>query len=332
MITIGIMGKDIEKSMEAFREEVAAHPNVLSTSLSTDVLGPGITNNSGSVYSKLDINQQTSTTIFGVDHAFIDTYQLNLIDGRGFRRELASDSNAVVVNQALVSALKLEDPLMQDIVLYQPNGPGYKIIGVVEDFHFQKLHQSVNPVVIRIAKWNIWQMSVRMAPENMEETIAFIGAKWNEFEKETQFEYDFVDDRFARFYADERRMLKSVTFFSVISIILTVLGLFAMTVFSIEQKLKEIGVRKVLGARVGDILKVIFNDIAKVLSLAIIISVPLIVYFGNSWLDRFAYRIEIGAIPMVLSVVMTLIIIFSIVSTLALKAARVNPVNILRTE
>lgn len=332
VITIGIMGKDIERSMESFREEVDLLPNVMATSLSTDVLGPGITNNSGAVYPKLDAERKTSTTVFGVDHSFVNTYQLEVIIGRDFRRELASDSNAVIVNQALVSALNLEDPLGQDIVLYRPDGPTYKIVGVVKDFHFQKLHRGIAPVAIRIAKWNIWQMSVRMSAEDMAGTIDLIGSKWRQFEQETQFEYEFVNDQFARFYADEQRMLKSITFFSVISIVLTMLGLFAMTVFSIEQKLKEIGVRKVLGAQVRNIVMVIFNDILKVLVVSIVISIPLIVYFGNSWLERFAYRIQVGAIPMVLAVALTLIVLLSIVSALALKAAKVNPIKILRTE
>lgn len=332
VINFGVTGKGIGPSVESFRKELDQYPNIAATSLSTDVLGTGYTNNSGTVYSKNNLDINSSATIFGVDHSFVTTYEMVLSEGREFDQEAASDSNAVIVNQAFVNALGLEDPLNSNVTLYQPNGPNYRIIGVVNDFHFQKLHEKINPVVLRIAEHNLWQLSVRLEPESMAESISFIEQKWNEFETETAFSYSFVDQKFARFYAEDNRMFKAVSFFSIVSVILTIMGLFAMTVFSIEQKMKEIGIRKVLGATIGNVFTLVFKDFILILGLSIVIAAPLVYLLGNTWLARFAYRIDMTPLPMVLASLMALLVISGIVSGLATKAAKTNPVNTLRSE
>lgn len=332
VITFSVGSPNIQNSLSAFRNELDQNPDILSTSTSTDILGTGFTNNSGSVYPQLDMETSSSATIFGVDHSFMDTYELNITEGRDFDLKVAADSNAILVNQALVNALGITDPIGKKIVLYQSQGPVYEIIGVLEDFHFQKLHQKINPVVMRIAKWNIWQMSVRIAPENMEATLDFIEDKWNAFEPEKSFSYQFVDQQFERFYAEEQRMLQSISFFSLVSIVLTLLGLFAMTVFSISQKMKEIGIRKVLGAQMNHVFALIYKEFLLILLIAIVIATPLVYYLGSSWLDRFAYRIDMSVWPVLISSLITLLAISTIITTLAYRAAISNPLDSLRAE
>ena len=332
VITFSIATKNMYTSREAFRQELNNHPGVVATSLSTDILGSGYTNNSGPVYSKVNPDMKASTTVFGTDHYFVDAYDMELVAGRNFDPQSSSDSNAVIVNEALVRALALEDPLNSRVAMWNPASEGVSIIGVVKDFHFQKLHQEINPVMIRIAPRNIWNLSVQLAEDNITETLAFIEEKWSEFEPETALSYRFVDQRFARFYEEEVRMQKAITFFAMVSIVLTALGLFGMTTFVIERKVKEIGIRKVLGASVSSINLMIYKEFGLVFLLSLLIAIPSAYYLGNGWLDKFAYRIDISAIPFVVASILTMLVVMGTVSLLSIRAANANPVTALRNE
>lgn len=332
VITFGITSNNMYQSKEAFRRELDRYPGVVATSFSTDVLGNGYTNNSGPVYSKLNRDLSASTTIFGVDHYFVDTYDMQIIEGRNFDPQSAYDSTAVIVNEAFIRSLGIEEPLDTRVAFWNPDRTGSPIIGVVKDFHFQKLHQEINPVMLRIAPRNIWNLSVRMAPENIDQTLSFIESKWDEFESEQPFRYSFIDQKFARFYEEESRTQTAITFFSLVSIVLTALGLFGMTTFVIERKVKEIGIRKVLGASIGNINILIFKEFLAALIIAIAIASPLAFYMGNEWLNRFAYRIDINAAPFLVASLLTIVIITSTVSLLSFRAAQANPVDALRNE
>lgn len=333
VVNFSLSAPNINSSIRSFQAELEQNPIIRASTVSTDILGTGYTNNSGPVFSSIDTDLSTSTTIFGVDHTFVDTYELKLVDGRDFDLNIGSDSSGIVVNQAFVNALNIEDPIGQTVSLYHPTqGPKYKILGVLQDFNFQRLHQEVNPVALRIAERNLWNMSVRIAPESMEAGLEYIEEVWTSFEPEKPISLNFVDQQFAKFYEDDRNMLSSITFFSSISILLTILGLFAMTVFSIDQKVKEIGIRKVLGARGSDVLRIISKEFVIVFVVALVVSVPLVYYFGNEWLSKFAYRIDWSFWPVVISGLVTISAIFIIISVLTHKAAQQNPIKSLRTE
>lgn len=332
VITFGITSRNMYPRHQAFRKELDQYPGIVSTSLSTDVLGSGYTNNSGPVFSKLNPDLNANTTIFGVDHSFVKTYDMEIITGRDFDIQSASDSGALIVNEALVKSLGLQDPLKEKIAFYDPSRTGLPIIGVVKDFHFQKLHEEINPVALRISPRNIWNLSVQLKAENMAQTLDFIESKWNEFEPEASFDYSFIDQEFARFYENETRMQQAITFFSAVSIVLTALGLLGMCTFVIERKLKEIGLRKILGASVSSINMLVFREFLWVFLLALLIACPIAVYLGGDWLNRFAYRISINAIPFVLAGALTLSIIAATVILLTRKAAVANPMQALRNE
>jgi len=332
VITFGITSRNMYPSHQAFRKELEQHPGIAATSLSTDVLGSGMTNNSGPIFSKLDPDLNANTTIFGVDHSFVKTYGMELSLGRDFDLKSSSDSSALIVNEAFVRSLGMQDPLNEKVAFWDPSRAGLSIIGVVKDFHFQKLHQEINPVALRISPRNIWNLSVQLKPENMTETLEFIESKWNEFEPETAFEYSFIDEEFARFYENETRMQKAITIFSSLSILLTALGLLGMCTFVIERKLKEIGVRKILGASVSSINLLVFREFLWVFVVALLVACPLAVYLGGSWLDRFAYRINIGAVPFLIAGIITLGIISGTVVLLTRQAATANPMQALRNE
>lgn len=332
VITFGITTKNMRSKVNSFRAELDNYSNVLSTSLSTDVLGDGYTNNSGPVFDKKNPDMTARVTIFGVDHNFTQTYDFELIHGRAFDDRLGSDSSAVIINETAMKALGIDDPLNAQVSLFNPEGKPYKIIGVVKDFHFQKLHDQINPALFRIAPRNIWNLSVKLSADNLDETLSFIEAKWGEFEPEVAWSYSFIDQLFARFYENEARMLKATLFFSLVSIFLTVLGLFGMATFVIERKVKEIGVRKVLGAKLLHIQSLILKEFIAVLGIAVLIAAPLAYLVSGEWLDRFAYRIDLTAVPFALAASITLVIIVSTVGILSYRAANANPVDSLRSE
>ncbi len=332
VITFSITEKNIYPKVESFRKELDQHPGILSTSLSTDILGDGYTNNSGPVYDMRSPDVSARVTVFGVDHEFTETYDMEILDGRAFDAQLESDVRAIIVNEAAVKALGLEEPVGKRISLFRPDGAAYRIIGVVKDFNFQKLHNKIDPVVLRIASRNIWSLSARLSEGSIPETLEFIENKWNEFEPEAAWDYDFIDELFARFYENETRMLKATTFFSLVSIFLTALGLFGMATFVIERKVKEIGVRKVLGATLKNIQALILKEFLLLLGLSFLIVTPIAYFVGNEWLDKFAFRIDVTAMPFVLAAVLTLFIIISTVGILSYRAANSNPVDALRNE
>jgi len=162
--------------------------------------------------------------------------------------------------------------------------------------------------------------------------LDFIEQKWNEFEPEEAFNYSFVDQRLERFYEPENRLLTAITVFSIISIVLTALGLFGMVTFVIERKTKEIGIRKVLGASVSHINYIIFREFFKLQLIALVVSIPLVILAGQDWLSQFAYRVNLGAAPVLVAVILTLAVIALTVGLQSLRAANQNPVKSLRDE
>ena len=166
----------------------------------------------------------------------------------------------------------------------------------------------------------------------MTETLSFLEAKYAEFEPDQAFSYSFVNDSFARFYDNETRLLEAISLFSVVSILLTTLGLFGMVTFVIERKIKEIGIRKVLGASGININFIILKEFLWVLAIATLVSIPLAFGAGNEWLSKFAYSVSIGAMPFVVALLISVTVVLVTVGFQAIKASRTNPINALKSE
>lgn len=323
--------KSVSESYKNFQSLVDKHAGVLKSSLSTDVMGDGYTNNSGAMVAKSNIEKNTLTTLFYVDAHFLDTYQFELLEGHQFREGVSSDSNAYIVNEALVRKLGLENPLGERLT-FDPTQPGAPIVGVVKDFHFQAMHKEVQPAVFHIAKNNIWNLSVRINTNNTKEVLSHLEAQWKQLEPNKPFEYSFVDQKFENFYKKDRLLLKSILTFSIVSIIIACLGLYGLTAYLIERKVKEIGIRKVLGANVAQIVLIINLPFVKLFMLALLISTPLVYYLSNQWLENYAYKINISPLPFLLSGALALIITFITISYQSIKAGRSNPTDSLKSE
>jgi putative ABC transport system permease protein len=321
--------ESLGQQVPAFENEVSHNPQVVSTAATMHLPGRDVWHNA---YQTGD-TQNPDGYILGnlnVGHNFVETLGLELIAGRTFSREYRADSSAFIINEAAAKKLGWVEPLGK--ILINPGAFKGPVVGVVKDFHFESLHEEVRPAVLNLSREGIRFLVVRIAPEKIETTIANLRTAWQQLAPEQPFEYSFLDEDFDRLYrADQRTGAISATF-SSLSIFVATLGLFGLASFSSEQRTKEIGVRKVLGASVLQLIALLSKEFSRLVMVAVLIAAPIGYFVMNKWLEDFAYRIEVGWWVFALAGGMALVIALLTVSTQAIKAAVANPVKALRYE
>ncbi|MGH7452479.1 MAG: ABC transporter permease, partial [bacterium] len=276
-----------------------------------------------------------------VDPDFLVTFGLQLAAGRNLAKDIATDSTrAFLLNESAAQALLWPSPLgkiiMAEFPTGQPSLPFEKrhgqIVGVVKDFHFESLHYEMRPIIFMIKPYWHFYISVKLHPENLATTLAELEQSWQRFFPEAPFEYFFLDDTFDRLYRTEESWGRAIGFFALLSIFIACLGLLGLAAFTAEQRTKEIGIRKVLGASVTGIAGLLSKDFVKLVLAANLIAWPLAYFAMNKWLQDFAYRIDMGWWVFALAGGIALLIALLTVSTQAIKAALANPVESLRYE
>jgi putative ABC transport system permease protein len=208
----------------------------------------------------------------------------------------------------------------------------YDIIGVVKDYNFRSLREEIEPMIMILAPDYISRISLRMLPGEISETLDYIESKWKEIFPGEQFEYGFMDARMDRLYQNEKNMQSLLIAFSVLSILVACLGLLGLAAYSAEEKTREIGIRKTLGASISSILRLLTKEYLKWVVISIVISWPLAYYLMDSWLQNFAFRIQLGWIPFLVSAGFSLLIALATVSIQVIRAATANPVEALKYE
>ncbi len=265
-----------------------------------------------------------------VDFDFLKTFDMKINEGRFFSRDFPSDSmSAFVVNQAAVKAMKMESPLGKRFSAFGVEG---RIIGVVEDFNFMSLHSRISPLFMLCGGPRTNYMCLKVKSENLSDTINSIESVWDKFSTGFPFEYGFLDERIDNLYRTEMRIGKIFRYFTFLAIFISCLGLFGLTSFMAENRTKEIGVRKVLGASVKNITVSLSKEFLYWVISANILAWPVSYAIMNTWLEGFAYRIDIGWTVYILAGAITLVITFTTTSFQIIKAAIVNPVRSLRYE
>lgn len=320
----------------AFKETLKQNPDVKSVSVSSYLPTPS--GRSGNMYFKegeVMTSETTSLQQWRVDIDYIPTMGMELVAGRNFSNKYSTDSSAIIVNEATVKQFSLGDnPVGRRLGQYT-DGDGevkyYNIIGVVKDFHFESLRQRITPVVFVLAGSN-GKTSVRIKPGNITALINFIEEKWNEFAPGNPFDYSFMDEEFNKVYDAEARLGNIFTIFAVLAIFIGCLGLFGLAAFTSEQRTKEIGVRKVLGASVSGVVLLLSREFAKLIIISFIIAVPISYFATTSWLENFAYRTEIGVVTYLIAGMLAFVVALAAVSYHAIKAAIMDPINSLRYE
>ncbi len=270
-----------------------------------------------------------------VDERYLPTFQIQLKTGRNFSAQYPTDSAAVIINETAAKLFGGVDPVNKN--LYQINDLStgklavYHIIGVIKDFNFNSLHEQVVPLVLNLQQ-NNGGMAVRISTRDIPGLLNEIKARWKSMASSQPFSYTFLDEEFNKQYSVDQRTGKTFLLFSILAILIACLGLFGLVTFAAEQRIKEIGIRKVLGAPIMDIFTLLSKDFIKLLLLSICIASPIAWWAMNKWLQDFAYRTSIGWWMFVAVGAICLLIALVTISFQAIKAAIANPVESLRTE
>jgi putative ABC transport system permease protein len=273
-----------------------------------------------------------------IDNGFLETLGIKAVAGRIFSKQFPADTNfRMVMNEQGIKELGFKSPqeALGKFALADWRGVTYRweIIGVVKDFHFKDLHVEIEPFGFQLN--NVQQYNYMVAHANTKDmpgTLKSIEASWKKLNPNEPFEYSFLDQDFQKNYVAEERLSSIVTYFTIIAILISCLGLFGLAAFSAEQRIKEIGVRKVLGANVGNIIALLSKDFVKLVVVAILIASPIAWFAMNRWLQDFAYRTPINWQVFVITALLALFIAMATVSFQAIKAAISNPVKSLRSE
>ncbi len=332
MLIQGANTLDNKTAMPSFKNELLNLSNVESVAVS-DYLPVSGTKRDGNTFYKegrKNLDAGVSGQIWICDCDYIKTLGIKLKEGRFFSRDMASDSAATIINTSMKEKLGLKNCLGQ--IITDDSGDHLRIIGVVDDFNFETLRHTVSPLIFTLGNNYSSIVAVKINPENVQSTIASVTAVWKKFAPAQPIRYTFLDEDFRNMYADVQRMGNLFTSFAVLAIIIACLGLFALSAFMAEQRNKEIGIRKVLGATTTSIITMLSKDFVRLVLIAFVISAPVAWWAMNKWLEGFAYRIHIKWWVFVVAGFTALLIALITVSFQSIKAAIANPVKSLRTE
>lgn len=334
MITLRFY-RDLNTTYDAFYNELTKSSAIKNVSRSTLIPTSRLLNSSGPPsIMKGDslVNSGVETKMVYADTEFFDTYNIDVVAGRSFSKSIRTDDSlAFIINEAAARAYGWTDLNAAIDKDFSYNGVRGKLIGIVKDFHFESLHQQIVPIVF-FPQPRYRDLSVKIAGSNTEEAITHLEKVWREFLPNRPFEYQFLSDRYQRLYDAEQKQSQLFTIFSGLAIFIACLGLFGLATFNTLQRVKEIGIRKVLGASVPHILTLLSKEIVYLVLIANIIAWPVAWYFMDKWLGTFAYRIDLNAGVFVLAAVIAIIIAILTVSAQTIKAAVTNPTNTLRHE
>jgi putative ABC transport system permease protein len=339
VLTFHIDSNEPRNQIRAIKEKLNQSPFIESVAAASNPLGNN-TLGGGGLYVETETGEMPATTQivqkFLADSDYLKTLEIKLNHGRNFQDSPADLSGAVLVNEAMVKKQGWTEPLGKRIKYFideKGTTREAKVIGVVADFHTYSLQHKIEPLVIQMPeasdKDNIY---VRIKPEMAKEALAYINVAYKKFDPEAKLDFHFLDDNFSEQYQSEQKQGSVLLSFAVLAVVIACLGLFGLAAFAAEARTKEIGVRKVLGASVQNVVVLLSTDFLKLVLIAIVIGVPIAAYAMQSWLQNFEYREGLSWWIFALSGITALIIALATVSFQALKAALANPVEALRGE
>lgn len=336
-IAIPLRSGEARASYNAFRSEILRNNQVIAAAGAQ--FYPGIANLSDMVFHRPDqsVDQGQDIRINRVDYDFLKTMNFRLKQGRLFSQQFPADTNnRLIVNEATLRKFQIpENKAIGQRLNFDWDGQTYPydIVGVVKDFHFEDLHQTIEPYAFMLnSRPNFNYIIAHINGANMANVLGFLEQKWKSLRPDEPFEYTFLNEDFQKNYQAEARTSRIVSTFTIISILISCLGLFGLAAFAAQQRTKEIGVRKVLGASVPNIVALLAADFLKLVVIAILIASPIAWYAMNRWLQDFAYKIDIPLWVFAGAGGIALLIAFLTVSFQSVKAALMDPVKSLRTE
>lgn len=332
VITINFNGDQaVQQKYNVMRDALLAVPYIQETTLHSGSVVGGLGNSWTSTRDNEGKEIITSIYRQSVDPDYFKTYKMKIVAGRPFQRGTSDSSKAVLVNEAAVKNLNWGTA---ENALGKPFGSGEDIrfvVGVVEDYHFENLHTSVQPLLIGYARTGA-AMSLRVETSKIDEALSHLEAVWKQFASDVPLQYAFVDESLEQQYRNEKKMESVFYVFASLSFFIACLGLFGLSTFMIRQRLREISIRKVLGASMSGLVVMLTNDFSKLVLISVVIASPIGYYFMNEWLSTFTYHTDVGAGVFIVALLVPLLIAISTVAMQAIRAALVNAAKILRSE
>jgi putative ABC transport system permease protein len=333
---------DVESKLETFKSELKRSPNIVSLTSGYGLPGDQYAGDGVTTIGS-DGEKERSANVFIGDYDYVKTLGLRIVAGRDFSREMKTDEReAFLINETAVKEWGYGTPekaigqpmhwnewVPADTL--NPIKKG-KIIGVVEDFHYKSLHEKVTPSVIQIYPAVVFKVAVKIKTADIKNTIAYINGVWNKFSPGYPLDYKFMDETYGAMYKAETKLSDLLWIFTVMAIIVGCMGLFGLAAFSAEQRTKELGIRKVLGANAFDIVRLLSKNFLLLVVIASVIAFPIAWWAMNSWLKDFPYRVNISWWVFGIAIIAALAVAFLTVSFQAIKAAVANPVKSLRNE
>jgi len=330
---------DLAPQYESFRNEILSNPAIKNVTRSSRLPSGRLLDSFGSAKAQLDTDSleqsQVDLKFVTVDHRFAQTYGLEMAAGRFYLQDFGSDrTESFIVNESAAKMIgwKSSGEAVDKRINY--GNRDARIVGILKDFNFESLHQEIQPMIFYIPRdsTQFSYISFKMDGANIDAGLAQLKSTWQKFLPEYPFDYQFLDEQYGQLYEAEQRQGRVFIIFALLAILIGCLGLFGLTTFVVQQRVKEIGIRKVLGATVSGLLLLISKDFLKLVGIALVIASPIAWYFMHQWLQDFAYRIDIGWWVFALAGLVAASVAFLTVSFESLKAALANPINSLRNE
>ena len=336
IISVSLLDRTVRPSYPSLKSVLLQHPDVVGVTASLSPPSDRLIDD-GLILAEgmIDSEDERYMLVLPVDHDFVHMLGIQLVAGRDFSSELATDAGqAFLLNEAAVRRIGWSIPEEAIGKRFSWRHFEGKIIGVTTDFHFSSLHHPVEPMVMLVPTQQPWlhYMLVKIQPEGAQRVVAFMQDQWQERFPQSLLEWTFLDDLFAALYRNEEQVGKLMTAFSLVTIFVACLGLLGLAAFTVEQRTKEMGIRKVLGANMSNVVSLILKDFAWLVFAANLISCPIAYFAMNKWLQDFTYRIDLGVEIFIFGVILILAIALATVSFHAIKVAQTNPVYALRYE
>lgn len=330
IITIPIQSNALREHYESVKDELLKHPGILNVSLSGNIPG-GSDWGIPTLPEGFTRDNTPPIRVMAVDHAFLKTYGIRISEGRDFSDRLSSDTAAYLINEEAASQLGWKDPLSRSFsmpVVGRDPGP---VVGVVKDFHFRSIREKIGPLLFFIPPREWYSIySIKIDARESKETLAFIEQQWARFDPAHPFTFTFFDESYNTLYQQERRLATIVGYFTGIGIFLACLGLYSLASYTTEQRKKEIGIRKVVGASTSQIISLLTKQYLLLVVVGFAIAVPVSWYVLRQWLQSFAYHVDFNVVLIVACAMLSVLVALFTVGYRALKAASANPVDALR--
>jgi len=333
VIAFPLNGKKKDReALQLLRNELEGKPDIYSISASDNILGRGKDGSSwGSVLGFEHKGRTVHTNMLVVDYDYPETLDMKLVAGRSFDRAYGNDSLTVMINEAMAEELEEKDPLNASILF--DDSVKHTIIGVVKDYHFEGLDKKIEPITFFLKEsWELRNVYVKVSSQNLLQSMETIKAAWKRVEPNAEFLGSFLDENIGRALRQEKVMATIITSGAIIAIVLSCVGLFAIALLVVAQRTKEIGIRKVVGASIGNLTFLLSKDFLKLVVIALLIALPVAWVLMSKWLEGYAYRINLTLWYFFAAGMLAVIIAFATISLRTIKAAKANPVKSLRTE